>query len=270
MGKRVLLNEWAIIQTPVIGMVHLPPLPGSPRWGGDLAGIEQHALRDAEALAEGGVDGLMLENFGDHPFFPRRVPAHTATHMTALATSIRRRLDLPLGINVLRNDGLTALAVAHASGAAFIRVNVLSGARVTDQGVLQGIAHDLLRARALLRAEEIKILADVNVKHSAPLGEVRLEHEVEDLLGRGGADAVIVSGTGTGKAANVDELKRVREAAGEDVPVLVGSGVREETVTDYLAMVDGLIVGSFFKVGGVTERAVDTARVKALLKRIRS
>src|SRR5690606_13240725 len=113
--------------------------------------------------------GLMLENFGDTPFYPRRVAAHTVAAMTAIAVEVRRQVDLPLGINVLRNDGLSALGIAAASGADFIRVNVLSGARVTDQGIVQGIAHDLLRERRWLGAESVKILADVNVKHSAPL-----------------------------------------------------------------------------------------------------
>ncbi len=109
-------------------------------YGGSLSTIRDLLLRDADLLAEGGVHGLMMENFGDVPFFPGRVPTHVAAHMTALAFEVRRRIDLPLGINVLRNDGVTALAVAHASGASFIRVNVLCGARVTDQGIIQGIA----------------------------------------------------------------------------------------------------------------------------------
>ena len=180
-----LLPQWSAIPAPVVGMLHLPPLPGSPRYSGSVDAITTTVLRDADALAAGGVHGLMLENFGDVPFFPGRVPAHVVAHMTALAVAVRRRFDLPLGINVLRNDGRSALAVAHAAGAQFVRVNVLCGARVADQGVLAAIAHDLLRDRAMLGAAGgtgVKILADVDVKHSAPLARRDLADEVADTL----------------------------------------------------------------------------------------
>src|SRR5438874_2601824 len=107
--------RWSAIRTPVIGMVHLLPLPGAPRYGGSLSVVRESMLRDAEALMNGGVHGLMLENFGDVPFFPGRVPAPVVAHMTALAADLRRRFEAPLGINVLRNDGMSALAVAHAA-----------------------------------------------------------------------------------------------------------------------------------------------------------
>src|SRR4051812_28868077 len=199
-----LIPAWSNTAKIVIGMLHLRALPGSPRFAGDMAGIRDTLLKDAEALATGGVHGLMMENFCDVPFHPGRVPMHVATHMTALAYEVKRRFpNLPLGINVLRNDGRTALAVAHAVGAEFIRVNVLCGARVTDQGVIQGIAHDLLRDRADLRATNVKIFADVDVKHSAPLAERPLADEVDDTLERGLADALVVSGAGTGKPTDL-------------------------------------------------------------------
>src|SRR5262249_12302675 len=154
---------WSDQPHPVIGVLHAPPLPGSPRFGGDTSAVLAAVLHDADALAAGGVDALLLENFGDAPFFPRRVPAATVAHMTALAAEVRRRFDLPLGINLLRNDGCGALTVAQAVGGAFIRVNVLCGARVTDQGIIEGIAHRLLRDRAALGAEGVQILADVDV-----------------------------------------------------------------------------------------------------------
>src|SRR5271170_3329995 len=153
----------------VIGMLHVPALPGSPGGESDLAAIRQHVLQDAGRLAEAGVDALMLENFGDIPFFPGRVGAETVAYLTMLACAVRGTHErVPLGINALRNDGLSALAVAHAAGAAFIRVNVLCGARVTDQGVIEGIAHDLLRLRKTLGAGgggRVQIFADVDVKH---------------------------------------------------------------------------------------------------------
>src|SRR3954466_6562310 len=135
-----LLARWSSVRKPVIGMLHLPPLPGSPQFtaadGPDA--LREIVLRDADALAAGGIHGLMLENFGDVPFYPGRVPAHTVAVMTALAADVRQRFgELPLGINVLRNDGQSALAIAAAVGAHFIRVNILCGAGLTGQGIIQ-------------------------------------------------------------------------------------------------------------------------------------
>ena len=254
-----LLPQWSG-RRPVIGMVHLLPLPGAPRFGGDVGAIRYAALRDAEALASGGVQGIMMENFGDVPFYPGRVPAAVLAHVTAIAAEIRRRVDVPLGINVLRNDGQSALAVAHAVGAAFIRVNVLSGARVTDQGIVQGIAHDLLRERAQLGAADVKILADVDVKHSAPLAPRPLVDEVNDTIERGLADAVIVSGAGTGKPTDPRHVRTVKDAAGE-TPVFIGSGISAATVEQFDAA-DGFIVGTAFKRGGDVAAPVDVGRVR--------
>lgn len=250
-------------------MLHLPALPGAPRNRLALAAIRELVLRDAEALAGGGVHGLLIENFGDTPFFPGRVPAAVVAQMTGLAGEVRRRFPMPLGINVLRNDGCSALAVAHAVGAEFIRVNVLCGARVTDQGVIQGIAHRLLRQRAELGADQLRILADVDVKHSAPLGPPRpIEDEVADTLVRGGADAVIVSGRGTGQATDVDVLRRAKAAAGA-APVFVGSGVTVQAIAALAPHADGFIVGTAFKADGCATNPVDPVRVKALMSVVR-
>ena len=264
-----LLPRWSAIPVPVIGMLHLPPLPGSSRWAGDLAAVRDFVLHDAESLCIGGVDGLMIENFGDTPFYPDRVPAITIAAMTALACEVRRRFDVPLGINVLRNDGRSALAVAVASGASFIRVNVLCGARVTDQGLLQGIAHDLLRERANLKSEAIRILADVDVKHSAPLAVRPFEVEVSDVIHRGHADAIIVSGAATGSATETQTLCAAKQAAGA-TPVLIGSGVSAESVLELIAhAANGLIVGTSLKFDGRISNPVDPQRVRSLMEAVR-
>ena len=262
-----MLGEWSKVSRPVIGMIHLPPLPASPGFSGTLEAIKKAVLLDAAALVAGGVHGLMIENFGDVPFYPRRVPAHVVATMTALAMDVRRKFDVPLGINVLRNDGQSALAIAHAVGARFIRVNVLCGARVADQGLIQGIAHDLLRERAILEASEIKILADVDVKHSAALAPRSLADEVEDTIERGLADAVIVSGTGTGKATDPSHVATVKAAA-RGQPVFVGSGVTAASIGQYLPHADGFIVGTAFKAGDDPRKPVEIQRVKALLGRL--
>jgi membrane complex biogenesis BtpA family protein len=253
-------------QKPIVGMLHLPALPGAPHYAGDWPQLIDRALSDALTLVDGRVHGLIVENFGDRPFFPRRVPRATVACLTHVAGRVRERFpSVPLGINVLRNDGESGISIALAVGADFIRVNVLCGARVTDQGVLEGIAHRLLRLRARLGATAIRIFADVNVKHSTPVGPgLPIEQEVADVIQRGGADAVVVSGTGTGAGTNLALLQRVKAAA-RGTPVFVGSGVTAENVREYLPHCDGLIVGTSLKVDGKASNPVDPARVGALI-----
>ncbi len=261
-----MLSLWPSKSKIVIGMVHLLPLPGSPRYAGDLRAVGDRAIADAKALAGGGVHGIMIENFGDAPFFPGPVPSSVVAHLTALAAQVRQVIDVPLGINMLRNDGRSALAIAHAVGAAFIRVNILCGGRVTDQGVIQGIAHDLQRDRAALGAGHIKVMADVDVKHASPLGERRaIEDEVDDTIHRGLADAVIASGASTGKATDPAQVGRIKAAAGA-TPVFVGSGASAETIASLFKHCDGVIVGSALKVDGVAANPVDPRRVEAFMK----
>ncbi len=264
---------------PVIGMCHLPPLPGAPRYsGGGLAAARDFLLRDAEALVQGGVDALMIENFGDAPFFPGAVPPATVAAISVMAADVRRRFDRPLGVNVLRNDGRAALAVAVAAGADFIRVNVLSGARVTDQGVITAIAHDLLRDRAAQHAESVHIFADVDVKESQPLGApAPIEDEIDDVVHRGLADAVIVSGPNTGDAARVDLVRRAHLAlcrmvdheSGARPALLLGSGVNRENLATYWPLADGFIVGTALKRDGRPHAPVDEQRVTSFMSQVR-
>ena len=264
-----LCPQFADITKPIIGMLHLPPLPGSPRYAGDRQALRTHVLNDAKALQQGGVHGLMLENFGDVPFFPGSVPPHTVTHMTALALAVREQVDLPLGINVLRNDALSAMAVAHAVDASYIRVNVLSGACLTDQGIITGKAAELLRYRKQIAADHIKVLADVQVKHAAPLAERPLEQEAEELIERAGADALIVSGAGTGKPTDIVDVAQLRQAF-PMANLLIGSGVTADSLADLARYADGFIIGSHFKPGGQSDQPIDPARIGALMKVWRS
>ena len=261
----MLLTEWKSRSCPVIGMLHAPALPGSPEYNGDFSSIRHAVLRDAEALVAGGVDGLMLENFGDSPFYPERVPAITVAAMTSLGSDLRWRFDVPLGINVLRNDGRSALAVAVACGAEFIRVNILCGARVADQGLLQGIAHDLVRERSNLRAQSIQIWADVDVKHSAALAGRPLADEVTDLIERGKADAIVVSGSATGQPIDLATLRAVKAAAAT-TPVMIGSGVTAETIRQMVPFANGAIVGSSLKQDGKARNPVEIGRVRRFIE----
>jgi len=265
MGAAAICESWRGVGAPVIGMLHLPALPGSPRYDQQpIAAITQRVLADAAALESGGAHGLMLENFGDVPFFKDDVGKETVAAMTALAAAVRGASALPLGINVLRNDGCAALAVAQAAGAAFIRINVLTGATVTDQGVIGGSAARLMRYRNAIGAQQVKVLADVQVKHAAPLVDRPLEQEADELIGRGLADGLIVSGWGTGAPTDPAQLAAVKAAAGA-APVFVGSGVTASTARALSAQADGFIVGTHFIRDAQMYQPVDPARVRALL-----
>lgn len=252
--------------SPVIGVVHVPPLPGSAEGGtGDLPGLLDRVRRDAAALDTGGADAVLVENYGDAPYFPADVPKHTVAFMTRVAEAARNACDLPVGVNVLRNDGEAAVSVAAAAGGTFVRVNVYAGGRVTDQGVVEGRAHAIQRLRRRV-APEVRVLADVRVKHSAPLGEERrLGREVEDVVERGRADAVIVTGDSTGRPPEEGRLREAKRAA-DGVPVFSGSGTTPESAAAALDLVDGLVVGTALKEGGRTEAAVSEDRVRAFVR----
>jgi membrane complex biogenesis BtpA family protein len=251
---------------PVIGMLHVPALPGSPRNTLALNAIVDWVLKDAEALAEGGIDGMILENFGDVPFYPGQVPPHTVAFLTLLGREVRRRFDRPLGINVLRNDARSAVAIAAAVEAEFIRVNIHTGARLTDQGLIEGMAHETLRYRKLLGCD-VKIFADVDVKHSAPLARRDLAVEVEEALSRGCADAIVVTGAATGRQTAVEDLRIAKAGAG-DAPVIAGSGVDATNLATVLEVADALIVGTAFKQDSFATKAVDADRVRTFLEAV--
>lgn len=249
-----------------IGVIHLKPLPGSPRWHGNIESVINHAIIDATALDKGGAHALFIENFGDVPFSKEAVGPETVAAMCAVARALRERVTLPIGFNVLRNDARAALALSAACGGSFIRVNVHTGAMVTDQGVIEGDAHGTLRLRQQLCPRTL-IFADVHVKHAAPLGAQLIETSAQDTLERGLADALIVSGTGTGRATDIGELERVRHAVPK-AKLLIGSGVTKDNVKDYLQHADGVIVGTSLKFGGRVSSHVDPKRVAALAKLI--
>jgi uncharacterized protein len=252
---------------PIIGMIHLKPLPGTPGYRGSLDAVIDAALADARALEEGGIDALMVENYGDLPFRKGGVEPHTIAAMALAAARIRSETTKPLGINVLRNDPLAALGIAAACGAIMIRVNVHTGAMVTDQGVIEGSASTTLDYRMKLGAE-VMILADVHVKHAAPLAAIPIETAAADLVERGLADAVIVTGSRTGAGCDLDELTRVRAAV--HAPVLIGSGITEETVPTMLRACNGAIVGSWLKRGSDVHAPVDRERVARLMDAVRA
>lgn len=254
-------------KTPLIGVVHLGPLPGSPRYASPLEVIVDRALEDVRAYAGAGFDGIIVENFGDAPFFPDVVPPITVAALGVCVRAVVQAAGLPVGVNVLRNDARAALAVAAVTGASFIRVNIHVGAAVTDQGIIQGRAFETVRERAAL-APHVAIVADVEVKHAASLGPRPIDEVARETVLRGLADALVVTGPSTGEPADLDRVAAVRLAV-PDVPVLVGSGVTALTVAEVLENSDGAIVGTGVKRGGRTDASVDPALAHALVAQAR-
>jgi membrane complex biogenesis BtpA family protein len=253
---------------PLIGVIHLRPLPGSPRWGGSMKAVVRAAVADAVAFEQGGATAVIVENFGDVPFTMGRVPAETVAGMAVAGHAVRDAVKLPIGFNVLRNDPLSGLALCAACGGSFIRVNVHSGAMLTDQGLIEGAAFETLRKRRELGLEGVSVLADVHVKHAVPLGAHSLMDAARDTYVRGLADGLIVSGFGTGRPTDVADVRMVREAC-PGATVLLGSGVTAANVGQYLPFANGFIVGSSLKRGGRLDAPVDVRRVAALRRAIR-
>ncbi len=254
---------------PLIGVVHLPALPGAPRYGGDLEAVLERARSDARALVQGGCDALIVENFGDVPFFRGAVPPETIAGITVAVREVRELAgDSPVGVNVLRNDARAALGICAVTGASFLRVNVHSGASVTDQGVIEGDAANTLRERSRL-CPGAAILADVHVKHGSPLGSESPAEAAADALQRGLADAVIVTGSGTGRPPSREVLAHVRRSIG-DGRLLIGSGLTDGNYERLLEAADGAIVGSWLKRGGSVREPVDPDRVERLRELVNS
>ena len=252
----------------LIGVVHLWPLPGSPRWRGDVESLVEFAVNDARAYERGGAHALFVENFGDVPFTKGTVAPETLAAMTAAGRAIRQAVRLPIGFNVLRNDACAALALCAICGGTFIRVNVHTGAMLTDQGLIEGNAYDTLRYRQRV-CSSAQIFADVHVKHAVPLGNWTIEDAARDTVERGLADALIVSGAGTGLAADLADVERVRRTC-PAAKILLGSGVTLQNVRDFLPNADGFIVGSSLKAAGRLSNPVDPKRVAALVRALRA
>ncbi|MFQ5628236.1 MAG: BtpA/SgcQ family protein [bacterium] len=250
---------------PVIGMVHLKPLPGSPRYSGNRDEVFQAALADARTLEENGIPAILVENFGDAPFYHSQVPAETIAAMSAVVQFLKIQCNIPIGVNVLRNDGYAAMAIACTTGAGFIRINVLSGSAVTDQGIISSDAHRIARLRRNLGAD-VKIFADIHVKHAMPLGNIPIKQAANELFERARADAVICTGAETGSSLNMNELARLREYLPER-PFVAGSGVTAANVTSIFELADAAIVGTYFKVDGKVNNPVDPERVQRFVKK---
>ena len=264
------LAEFFGVPKPVIGMVHLWPLPGAPGYTGyGMQTIIDHALRDAEVLVQGGVDGLIVENMWDLPYYVGAgVKPEAMTAQAVAAAEVVKSFPLPVGINVIHNGGIVCLAIAVAARARFIRVCILTGSRLWDTGELDhGCAADLVRKRKELHAEEIHIFADVDKKHSVSFPGLDLATHIE-WTEFYGADALIVTGRMTGSAPDAEKVREARSLA--TCPILVGSGSNRENIGPFLQYADGVIVGSSLKKDGVMQNPVDLQRVREFMDAVRA
>lgn len=266
------LSELVAAAKPIIGTVHVAPLPGAPAYDGtSMREIAARAVADARAYVAGGVDAVLIENAGDVPYRrPELVGPETVAALTAVGAEIRSALpETPMGVIVVAHAVIQSIAIAKAIGGTFVRANQWVNAYIANEGYIEGAAAEALRFRAAIGATEVRILADVHVKHGShaivgdlPVGQ--LTHDAETF----GADVLIATGAHTGDPTPVGEVEAIKAAAHRSV--LVGSGLDETNTAELLRVADGAIVGSGMKVDGVWWERVDPTRVDAIMQAVRS
>jgi membrane complex biogenesis BtpA family protein len=253
---------------PILGMIHLPALPLSPRHELPMDELVAFALSEVEKLERAGLDAAVVENVGDVPLFKTRVPSVTVAAMTTIVREVKRATGMKVGVNMLRNACEDAFSVAHIAGADFIRCNVVIGAYVTDQGIIEGCAAELARLRRGLDSP-VLVFGDVHVKHASPLFDVPIEDAAQDLAERGGADAVIVSGARSPVPPKIETVRSVKQAIA--APVLIGSGLGLENVRALYDASDGVLLGETdFKLGAVWGGTSDEAAYADAVARCRA
>lgn len=252
---------------PIIGVIHLPPLPGSPSYENtSLNAIIKRAIKEGQSLEQGGVDGVIVENFWDSPFEKTVSDPITIASMTIITQKIREKLNIPVGVNLLRNSAIEAAAIAFTTGSKFIRVNVYVETVATDSGLIEPMAPLLLRYMKQ-RDISIGILADVHVKHGKVVGERDIIETAKDALTRGRATAVIITGKRTGDPPEENMLRSLKSA--NITPVIIGSGLKKDNLS-LLEHADGAIVGTYFKEKGKIENPVNVERVRAFMEVVES
>lgn len=254
---------------PIIGMIHVDALPGTPKSQNNIKDITEKAKKEAEIYKKAGIDAVILENMHDIPYLNNKLGPEIVSAMTVVCAEVKKILsNIPCGIQMLAGANKEAVAVAKAAGLDFARVEGYVFAHVADEGIMESCAGELLRYRKKIGAENILILADIKKKHSAhsitsDVDIVETARAVEFFMG----DGVIITGIATGYEANIEEIKSVKKAV--KIPVLVGSGVTYENVQSYLKIADSLIVGSYFKKKGLWENKVDYLRVKKFMDKVK-
>jgi membrane complex biogenesis BtpA family protein len=245
-------------------MIHLPALPGTAAGkNAKFSDLVKYALQELESLQKGGVDGVIVENFWDVPYYPDEVPAITIAAMAAVAGAVVQKSSVPVGVNILYNAYKAEISVARAIGASFLRAEVFVDPAISETGLIPASSPALIRERSALYAEDVAILADVQGKNTTPMWSRPITESAVDAEKRGLADAIVVTGVGTGKSASMADLQEVRNVIG--LPLLAGSGVNPKSLASILSVCDGAIVGSYFKQGGSISAPTDPERVAELM-----
>jgi membrane complex biogenesis BtpA family protein len=270
-GAATVLDTLFGVRKPIIAMIHVLPLPGSPRGRGcDLERVYERAVDEALGFEQGGVDGLLLENAGDIPFLkPDAIGFETIGAMAVIGDRIRRATRLPFGFNIVANAAGASLACARSSGASFVRVNQWANAYIANEGFIEGAAAEALRYRMRIEADDVAVFADVHVKHGshAIVADREVAEQARDVEFFG-ADVLIATGSRTGDPAAIEDVEDVR--AGTSRPVLIGSGLNAANAADLLRVADGAIVGSWFRSTGDMWGPVDLANVSSLMAQVRT
>lgn len=261
----------AIVPTPkpIIGTIHVLPLPGAPRYRGEpMAEIVGRAVSDAVAYVAGGVDAVLVENEGDIPFLrPDRIGPETVACLSAVSAAVRDAVDVPLGVMCLANAAVESFAIAKATDATFIRANQWANAYVANEGFIDGVAAEALRYRNSVGAHDVKVLADVHVKHGshAIVADRSIAEQTRDVEAFD-ADVLIATGQRTGDPTRVEEVREIRDASSS--PVIVGSGISADNAHELLTAADGAIVGSAMKVDGRWWNPVDQPSVERIMSEV--
>lgn len=251
---------------PVIGMIHLLPLPGTPFFNGSIDDIYVRALADAYALQQAGVDAILVENYGDHPYLAEELAIEQTSLMSAVTREVKLNCSIPVGVNVQFNAWQAEIAIAHACEAQFVRVEVFVDTVVTPQGMVAPCAALVTRYRHALGASDVQIWADIQPNGSRNLLSQSLVQSALDAEAAG-ADAIIVTSAGNGSILPVDELAHIKESVSK--PIIAGSGITVESVVEALSIADGAIVGRPLKIEQDDRHGVSIENSIKFMKRAR-
>jgi membrane complex biogenesis BtpA family protein len=260
-------NKIFSTKKPVIGMIHLDALPGTPKHKGNVQDIFLKAMRESETYIEAGIDSIVIENMHDVPYLKRDIGHEISTVMSIIGYEIKKRTEIPVGIQILAGANKAAMAVAKSAGLDFIRAEGYVYGHLADEGLMESDAGELMRYRKAINAEDILILSDIKKKHSshAITQDISIEktaQSAEFFL----SDGIIMTGGLTGDPVNIDELKSVKVIS--SLPIIIGSGISLDNVNDYFQICDGFIVGSYFKEKGNWQNSVDKKRVTKFIQKI--
>ena len=249
-------------EKPIIGTIHLQALPGSVHHSQPIQDLISSAKEETKTLVKAGIDGILIENYGDYPYVRTENPSETTAAMTLITSTLKNMFQVPIGINILRNSCTQAMSVASVCEIDFIRCNIFTSAYVTDQGIIQGEARKVLLKRKKLNSN-VLVFADIFCKHASPISNRGLLEEAQDAIFRGSADAIIITGHRTGVPPRKEDLIKLKEQ--NLGPILIGSGLTTENYNELMQFADGAIVGSYFKRNGDISQSVDFERVSSLL-----